>query len=67
MNGNKNELEFNRRNRETTEQLMDDASTKLDGYYDKNNVFVRLLLLVLFVIIAVGSFIVLSMYFGSYQ
>ena len=66
MNGNKKELEFNRRNRETTEQLMDDAATKLDGYYDKNNVFVRLLLLVLLVIIAVGSFIVLSMFFGSY-
>lgn len=62
---NKNELEFNRKNREDYEQLMDESSTKLDGYWDKNNIFVRLLLFVLFVIIVVGSVIVLAMYFGS--
>lgn len=62
---NKTELEFNRKNREDYEQLMDESSTKLDGYWDKNNIFVRLLLFILFIIIVVGSVIVLAMYFGS--
>ncbi len=65
MSGKKDELEFNRKNREDYEKLMNESTTQLDGYYDKNNVFVKLLQLVLLVIIAVGSFIILSMYFGS--
>lgn len=65
MNNKKEELEFNKKNRENYEQLMDESSTQLDGYYDKSNVFVKVLSLILLVIIVVGSFIILSMYFGS--
>ncbi len=64
-NENKEELEFNRKNRENYEQLMEESSTKLDGYWDKNNLFVKLLLLGLLVIIVVGSIIVFGAYFGS--
>lgn len=64
-NESKEELEFNRRNREDYEQLMDESSTKLDGYWDKDNLFVKVLLLALLVIIVVGSIFVFGAYFGS--
>jgi hypothetical protein len=59
------ELEFNRRNREDYEQLMEESSTKLDGYWDKNNWFVRILLLALFVVIVGGCIIVFGAYFAG--
>ena len=43
----KGELEFNKNNREYSEKLMEDASINRDGYWDSNNVFVKILLLVL--------------------
>lgn len=49
-----NELDINRQNREDYENLMKESSTNLDGYWDKNNIFVKLLLLVLGVIIIAG-------------
>jgi len=64
-NESKEELEFNRRNREDYEQLMDESSTKLDGYWDKDNLFVKVLLLALLIIIVVGSIFVFGAYFGS--
>ena len=64
-NNENKELEINRRNREDYEQLMADSSTKLDGYWDKNNWFVKILLLVLFAIIVIGSIIVFAGYFGT--
>ena len=62
MNDDK-ELEINKKNREEYEKLMDESSTKLDGYFDKNNSFVRLLLIILLIVIVVGSFIILAPYF----
>ena len=59
------ELEVNKKNREDYEQLMKDSSTNLDGYWDKNNSFVQMLLLALFVIIIVGSIIIIGAYFIS--
>lgn len=59
------ELEVNRKNREDYEQLMKESSTNLDGFWDSNNIFVKLILLVLLVIIVVGSFIILSGYFAT--
>ena len=59
------ELEVNRKNREDYEQLMKESSTNLDGFWDSNNIFVKLILLVLLVIIVVGSFIILSGYFTT--
>ena len=51
---NKQELEFNRVNREGYEKLMEDSSTNKDGYWDSNNPFVKVLLLILGVIIILG-------------
>lgn len=64
-NSNKKELEFNKRNREDYEQLMDESSTKLDGYWDKNNIFVKIVLFGLLIFIIVGSIIVFLSYFGA--
>ena len=65
MNEDKQELEFNKKNREGYEQLMKDSSTNLDGYWDKNNWFVRILLLALFVVIVGGCIIVFGAYFAG--
>ena len=62
---NDKELEVNKKNREDYEKLMKDSSTNLDGFWDSNNIFVKLILLVLLVIIVVGSFIILSGYFAT--
>ena len=64
-NKEKQELEFNRRNREDYEKLMDESSTQLDVYCDKNNLFVKLLLIGLFLVIVVGSIIVIMSYLGT--
>ena len=54
MNNENQELEVNKKKREEFEQLMKDSSTKTEDYWDKNNLFVRLLLLVLGIIIVLG-------------
>ncbi len=54
MDNNNGELEVNRKKREDYEKLMQESSTNLDGYWDKNNVFVKLLLFILGVVIIVG-------------
>ena len=51
---NSEELDFNREKRENFENLMTNSSTNLDGYWDKKNPFVKLVLLVLFVFIVFG-------------
>lgn len=61
----KQELEVNRRNREDYEQLMADSSTKLDGYWEKDNWFVKALLIGLLIIIVVGTIVVFGAYFSS--
>ncbi len=48
------ELEVNKKNRENYENLMKDSSTNLDGYWDKNNIFIKIVLTILGVIIIVG-------------
>ena len=48
-------LDFNKKNREDYENLMADSSSKLDGYWDKKNPFVVLVLVILLAIIVVGS------------
>lgn len=59
------ELEVNKKNREDYEQLMKDSSTNLDGFWDSNNLFVKIFLLVLLVIIVGGSFFVFFNYFTN--
>lgn len=65
MDDKQGELEINREKREEYEKLMEESSTQLDGYWDKNNWFVRILLLALLGIIVVGSIIVFAGYLGS--
>ena len=66
MNEDKQELEFNKKNREGYEQLMKDSSTNLDGYWDRKNIFVRILLLILLVIIVIGSIYYISLYLNTH-
>lgn len=66
MNDDKQELEFNKKNREDYEQLMKDSSTNLDGYWDSKNIFVRILLLILLVIIVIGSIYYISLYLNTH-
>lgn len=54
MNKENQELDVNKEKREEYENLMKDSSTQLDGYWDRKNPFVRLLLLVLAFIIVLG-------------
>lgn len=61
----KGELEFNKNNREYSEKLMEDASINRDGYWDSNNVFVKVLLLVLGLIIIGGVVYYVFTYMGS--
>ena len=55
-NGN---LDVNKKNSEYYDKLMTEAGTNKDNYYDKNNPFVKILLIVLLAIIVVGSLIIL--------
>ena len=58
MKDNQN-LDVNKQNSDYYEKLMTEAGTNKDDYYDKNNPFVKILLIVLLAIIVVGSAIVL--------
>lgn len=64
MNNNTNnqELEFNKNKREDYEQLIRESSTKTDGYWDKNNPIVKIILFVLFIIIVIGAVYYIMMY-----
>ena len=62
---NKEELDINKQHREDYEKLMEDSSTKLDGYWDKNNPFVKILLLILGVIIILGVIYYALPYLGK--
>ncbi len=65
QNNQSSELEVNKKNREDYENLMQESSTNLDGFWDSNNIFVKIILLVLLLIIIVGSVIVFSGYFTA--
>ena len=57
-------LDFNVKNREDYEKLMADSSTKLDGYWDRKNPFVILVLVLLLAIIVIGSIYFIKAYMG---
>ena len=61
---NTDELNVNKEKREYYESLMKKSSTQLDGYWDKNNPFVKLLLLVLLGIIVFGVIYYYHVYTG---
>lgn len=48
------EVEVNKKNREDYEKIIEESKTNLDSYYDKNNIFVKLLMLGLLVFIVLG-------------
>lgn len=48
------DLEINQKNQQAYEKLVKESKTNLDSYYDKNNVFMRLVRLALLVFIIVG-------------
>lgn len=62
---NDGELEFNKRNREDFEKLMKESSTNLDGYWDKNNPFVKIILLILGVLIIAGAIFYITAYLNK--
>ena len=64
-NNETQELEINKKNRENYEQLMKDSSTQLNGYWDSNNPFVKILLLGLFILVVVGAVAILVPYFAG--
>ena len=49
------DLDFNKKNRDDYENLMADSSTQLDGYWDRKNPFVIIVLLFLLGIIIFGN------------
>lgn len=48
------DLEVNQKNQTVYENLVDQSKTSLDSYYDKNNILLRVIRLVLVVFILVG-------------
>ena len=48
------EVDVNKKNREDYEKLIEESKTNLDSYYDKNNIFVKILMLGLLVFIVLG-------------
>ncbi len=59
----KDELEFNKKNREDYENLMEESSSKKDMYWDKNNPFVKLLLALVGMVILAGAAYYIVTYF----
>lgn len=62
MKNENEELEFNQQNREEYENLMKEASPKVDQYWDSNNVFVRVFFYLLGVGIIAGVIYYLLIY-----
>lgn len=52
---NNEELDFNKKNREDFENLMDKSSVNKDGYWDKNNPVVKIVLGLMGLVILAGA------------
>jgi len=57
------ETEINKQHREDYEKLIEESSKNLDGYWDRNNPFVKILLFALFIIIILGVIYYCMAYF----
>lgn len=57
---NSNEIDFNKKNREESEELVEKSSVKKDGYWDKNSPAVKVILafMGLFILGGVAYYIV---------
>lgn len=60
INDSDNGVELNKKNAEEYNKLMADASSNKDLYYDKRNPIIKMILLVLFVIIVLGVFFIVT-------
>ena len=59
------ELDVNRKNRENYEKLMEASSTKTDDYWDRDNIFIKIVLGILGIIIVIGVIYYVTTYLGS--
>lgn len=62
-NNNNSELEFNKKNREESENIAEHASVNKDGYWDKNDPIVKLILALIGIVILGGAAYYIVTYF----
>ena len=60
INDSDNDVDVNRKNQEEYRDLINKSTTDRNNFYDKDNVVVKLILLVLFIFIAVMAFFYIS-------
>ncbi len=60
INDSDNGVDVNRKNQEEYRDLINKSTTDRSNFYDKDNVVVKLILLVLFIFIAVMAFFYIS-------
>ena len=60
INDSDNGVEINKRNQEAYNKLMSESSSNKDGYYDKKNPVIKIILLILGIIIVLGAFYIIS-------
>ena len=65
LNDDYKEIDVNKKNREEYENLMNNSKTKLDTYYDKNNIFVKIVLFLLLAFIIFGVVYYLIQYLNQ--
>lgn len=57
-------VDINEQKKKETERIMEEASVNRDDYWDKNNPFVKLVLLILGIIIIAGVVYYVMGYYG---
>ena len=60
INDSDNDVDVNRKNQEEYRELINKSTTDRSNFYDKDNVVVKVILLVLFIFIAVMAFFYIS-------
>jgi hypothetical protein len=60
INDSDNDVDVNRKNQEEYRDLINKSTTDRSNFYDKDNVVVKVILLVLFIFIAVMAFFYIS-------
>ncbi len=59
------ELETNKKNSMEFEKVMNNAAKKYDSYFDRNNFFVKFILLCIFAFVVLGCLYYAILWFGS--
>ena len=55
----------NRKNKEEFENIMDNASKKLDSYWDKNNIFIKIITYIIWTFAILGVLYYLILWFSN--